>query len=147
MLASKGTDTFSPYDHLSQVFVPEHSGRIRCRLGHTSMSYWSETSISLHTSGVVSREQLDEVLVQAAQDEKHASQLQSVMSTLMTQLSAHFRANFSSIQDMLASVSALAPPAPTTAPLTLATVPPGPVSAPLDDDEMLGEKNFNLPDF
>ena len=61
------------------------------------------------------------------------------MSTMVMQLSAYL-ADFSSIQDILASVSAPVPPTPTT-------TPHNPASAPPSDDEMLGEKDFNLPNF
>ena len=48
---------------------------------------------------------------------------------------------------MLASISAPAPPTPTPAHLDPATAPLDPTSAPFNDDEMLGEKDFDLKDF
>ena len=39
VLASEGPNTSNPLDNLSRVLGLEHSGRIHCRPGHTSMSY------------------------------------------------------------------------------------------------------------
>ena len=66
---------------------------------------------------------------------------------MVTQLSAHLGADFLSIQNMLASISALTPPVPASVPPALAMAPPNPPSIPFGDDEMLGEEDFDFGDF
>ena len=61
------------------------------------------------------------------------------MSAMVSQLFTHFRANLSSIQDILTNILA---PAPASAP-----DPPDLASGPPDNDETFGEENFDLEDF
>ena len=66
---------------------------------------------------------------------------------MVTQLSAHLGTDFLSIQDMWASISTPAPPTLALVPPTPTITPFNPASAPPDDDEMLGEEDFDLRDF
>ncbi|KAG1354818.1 hypothetical protein COCNU_07G009300 [Cocos nucifera] len=113
-LMSEGPDTSGSYDHLSQVLGPEYSGRIRCRPGHTSMSYWSETSISSQTFGVVSQEELEEALARADhaatradRAEERAFHLKDIVRDMMSTLSVWF--GVTGFEDKLARIPAPAP--------------------------------------
>ena len=65
----------------------------------------------------------------------------------MTRLSTTFGADFLRFQDILASYLAPAPFGPATTPFDPATAPLGLASTPSNNDEMLGEEDFDLADF
>ena len=69
------------------------------------------------------------------------------MSAMVTQCFTHLGADFSSIQDMLASVSAPAPQLLLQPPPAPHPTPPAPILVSPDDDEMLGKEDLDLADF
>ncbi|EHA8588859.1 hypothetical protein COCNU_scaffold006899G000020 [Cocos nucifera] len=138
-LTSERSDTSGPHDHLSLILGHEHSGRIRCRLRHTSTSYWSEVSISLQTFNIVSGKELevalawvDHAVMQADQAEERASHLEGIVRDMVLMLNAYFGGTFMGFEDMLARI-------PTAAPPTLAAAPalaPARTPCPRDDDDV-----------